>query len=80
MDRHFHSCQDVVDYICEHFGDDTDSERCLELAQHLEHCPDCNAYCNSIDKMIGLYRATSPCFSDEARHVLLDALGIDETD
>ncbi len=79
-EQHFESCQQVVDYICEHFGDDSDSDRCRALARHLEHCPDCSSYCDSIDKMIGLYRATSPCFSDQARHMLLDSLGIEEKD
>lgn len=77
---HFQSCQQVLDYICEHFGDDQDSERCRELEKHLANCPDCSAYCDSIDKMIGLYRATAPCFSGDARRVLLDSLGIEDRD
>lgn len=78
IDRHFKSCQEVLNYICEHFGDDEDSDRCRALERHLEKCPDCSAYCDSIEKMIGLYRATAPSFSEEARHMLLDSLGIVE--
>ena len=78
--HHFESCQEVLDYICGHFGDTDDSARCRELEKHLSKCPDCKTYCDSIDKMIGLYRASSPCFSDEARQMLLTTLGIEERD
>ncbi|MFZ1731071.1 MAG: zf-HC2 domain-containing protein [Bacteroidota bacterium] len=76
--QEFHSCEEVMDYICAQFGDDEDSARCRELQQHLANCPDCSTYCDSIEKMIGLYRATSPCFSEEARRILLESLGISE--
>lgn len=76
----FHSCQEVMDFICAQFGDDENSARCLELQQHLAHCPDCSLYCDSIEKMIGLYRETSPCFSEEARRMLLKSIGISEHD
>lgn len=76
--QHFESCEEVLDYICTHFGDDDDSERCRALERHLEKCPDCKSYCDSIDKMIGLYRASSPCFSNDARRMLLESLGIED--
>lgn len=74
----FHSCEDVMSYICTQFGEDEDSARCNALKEHLSHCPDCSSYCDSIEKMIGLYRSTSPQFSEHARRVLLASLGIDE--
>lgn len=77
-EKYFKSCREVLDYICGHFGENEDSERCRELERHLESCPDCSSYCDSIDKMIGLYRASSPCFSEGARHMLLESLGIED--
>ena len=71
------SCSEVLQYICEQFGDEDDSERCLEIKRHLEHCPDCTHYCNSLETMVGLYRAASPEFSTEAKKVLLHSLGLD---
>lgn len=71
------SCSDVLQYICEQFGEDDGSERCMQVKRHLENCPDCNHYCNSLETMIGLYRAASPEFSKEARQVLLHSLGLD---
>lgn len=76
--QQFHSCEDVMNYICAQFGEDEDSARCLALKEHLAHCPDCSNYCDSIEKMIGLYRSTSPRFSPHARRVLLESLGIEE--
>jgi hypothetical protein len=79
MTTHFENCQEVISYICGHFGEDENSERCREMKKHLESCPDCSTYCDSMDKMIGLYRAASPCFPEHARNSLLASLGIDET-
>jgi len=76
MPHHFANCNEVIEFICGHFGDDEHSERCAELKKHLSQCPDCAAYCDSMDKLIGLYRAAAPCFPDDARRVLLEALGI----
>jgi hypothetical protein len=72
------SCEEVLQYICEQFGEDDDSERCMEVKRHLDQCPDCTHYCNSLETMIGLYRAASPEFSQEAKKVLLHSLGLDE--
>jgi hypothetical protein len=71
------TCKDVLHYICEQFGDDDGSDRCLEVKRHLENCPDCTHYCDSLETMIGLYRAASPEFSSEAKSVLLNSLGLD---
>ena len=78
IDPTFHNCQEVVDYICTHFGEEKDSPRCAELHSHLAKCPDCSTYCNSLEKMIGLYRATSPSFSEKARTMLRHALWIND--
>jgi hypothetical protein len=70
------SCQDVLDFICAQFGEDDDSERCRAVRTHLSRCPDCSSYCDSLEKMIGLYRAAAPSFPDTARTHLLEQLGI----
>jgi hypothetical protein len=73
----FENCGQVMDYICGHFGEDDDSPRCRTLRSHLSHCPDCTSYCDSMEKMIGLFRAASPDFPAQARTVLLEVLGIE---
>jgi hypothetical protein len=70
------SCEDVLTFICEQFGEEDDSDRCRAVKEHLDHCPDCGKYCTSMESMIGLYRAASPEFPDHAKRILLNALGI----
>jgi hypothetical protein len=72
------SCEDVQQFICTHFGEEESSERCQEVREHLEKCTECTDYCDSIDKMIALYRAASPHFPEHAKRELLEALGIGE--
>ncbi len=79
-DKNATSCKDVLDYICTHFGEDDDSDRCRQVHEHLIHCPDCESFYKSMDKMVGLYRVSSPCFSEEAKKMLLESLGIDDKD
>jgi hypothetical protein len=76
MTIHFSDCQEVLDYICGHFGEDENSDRCIEMKKHLQSCPDCGKYCDSLEKMIGLYRAASPDFPERARDTLLEAIGV----
>ncbi len=70
------TCADVVNFICEQFGEDDASERCRLIREHIQSCPDCSEYCNSMDKMIALYRAASPDFPPEVREHLFKSLGM----
>ncbi|MDH7516353.1 MAG: hypothetical protein QHI48_10840 [Bacteroidota bacterium] len=70
------SCERVIEYLCEHFGEEEDSERCRTVKAHVEKCPSCTAYCTSLDAMIALYRAASPSFPEDARKQLFEILGI----
>lgn len=42
--------------ICEKVDQDITSPTCKKLREHLEHCPDCAAYYDSLKKTIVLYR------------------------
>lgn len=70
------SCADVVNYICESFGEDDNSQRCRLIKEHISKCPDCSTYCDSMDKMIALYRASSPEFPTSVRQHLFQTLGM----
>jgi hypothetical protein len=78
--QHIHSCEQAMNLICEQFGDEDSSERCVELKKHIASCSDCSKYCDSIGRMIEFYRETSPQLSDEARTAILDSLGIADKD
>ncbi len=70
------SCADVVNFICEQFGEDDNSERCRMIKAHIERCHNCGAYCDSMEKMIALYRASSPEFPESVREHLFKTLGM----
>jgi predicted anti-sigma-YlaC factor YlaD len=53
---------EVLDQLCETLGEDTGSPACDALRAHLEKCPGCRAYVDSLMKTIGLYRV-----ADDAR-------------
>jgi len=42
--------------MCEKVDRDLASPTCKKLREHLEHCPDCAAYYDSLKKTIILYR------------------------
>lgn len=76
MHNHDIPCADVVTYICESFGEDDNSERCRTIKEHITKCPDCSSYCDSMEKMIALYRASSPDFPASVREHLYKTLGM----
>jgi anti-sigma factor RsiW len=54
-------CKDVYLYICDNLDAELNSARCREVRKHLDACPDCTAYLDSVKKTVFLYRtAPSP--------------------
>ena len=49
-------CPNIIDKICVELSDSIDSELCKELKAHLEGCPECRAYVDTLKKTIYLYR------------------------
>ncbi|GEM_PF-269343 len=76
MTEHAHniSCIEVWRYICRHHGEDENSKECQAVKQHIAECPHCSAYCDSMEKMIGLFRSNSPTFPEQAKKNLVDLL------
>ncbi len=50
------SCHEMLEKICADLKEDIDSEVCQEVKRHLESCPDCRAYVDSLKKTVYLYR------------------------
>jgi anti-sigma factor RsiW len=50
-------CGDVYLHICDHLDEDLASPRCRQIKRHLDECPNCRAYLDSLKKTIVLYRA-----------------------
>ncbi len=49
-------CAEVVQHLCGDLDEKIDSPSCRALKKHLEECPDCTAYLDSLKKTITLYR------------------------
>ncbi len=49
-------CADVVQHLCGDLDEKIDSPACRALKKHLEECPNCTAYLDSLKKTITLYR------------------------
>ena len=52
-------CTQALKYICDNLDAQMDSPRCREIREHLEGCPDCTAYLDSMKKTVSLYRRFS---------------------
>ncbi len=50
-------CDKVYLHICDHLDEEITSPRCRQIKQHLEECPNCRAYLDSLKKTIILYKA-----------------------
>ena len=49
-------CREVFRYICENLDDKLDSPGCRQIKKHLEDCPNCLAYLDSLKKTVRLYQ------------------------
>ncbi len=50
------NCKDIFNRICDTLDQTLDSPTCRDLKHHLDDCPDCLAYLDSMKKTIVLYR------------------------
>nr|BCX01357.1 MAG: hypothetical protein KatS3mg041_1403 [Bacteroidota bacterium] len=49
-------CRQYIEQLCEHFEEALSRPECARLREHLEACPECRAYLNSLRETIRLYR------------------------
>jgi predicted anti-sigma-YlaC factor YlaD len=54
--RAYIGCKDVAKHLLDHLDVDLDCPRYQQIKQHLELCPNCFAYLDSVKKTITLYR------------------------
>ena len=72
------TCKDVMVHICESLGEDLESQKCVEIKQHLSECPDCQHYFSSVEKTIDLYKKYDAEVSEECHQRLMKKLGLEE--
>jgi anti-sigma factor RsiW len=75
MKRKIVRCSDVLDHICEELDTKLSSAQCREIKRHLQKCPNCAAYLDSMRKTIKLYTSYSnPHVPRQARKQLFAIL------
>ncbi len=68
-------CLDVAKHVCGELDEHIDSPECRAIRKHLESCPNCTAYLDSLKKTILIYQHTpNPRFPRRARKKLFAKL------
>lgn len=70
------NCKDVMSHICESLGEELHSEKCLLIREHLEGCPNCQSYFNSVEKTIKFYKMYNIQMPHDAHNKLMEKLGL----
>jgi anti-sigma factor RsiW len=69
------SCKEITNYICGELDEHFDSPKCREIKRHIEACPNCTAYLDSLKKTVRLYREyQNPTVSEQCRKELFAVL------
>lgn len=71
------TCKKTYRYICENLDANLNSPICVEIKKHLDHCPDCTAYLDTLKKTVLLYKnQKSPTLGKSARKNLVLSLNL----
>lgn len=76
MKKNTVSCKEVMDHICDNLGEELNSSKCAAIKKHLDECPDCIQYFNSVEKTIEFYKLYNMEFNNEAHSRLMNVLGL----
>ncbi len=78
MKKNTVSCKEVMNHICDNLGEELNSPKCAAIKKHLDECPDCIQYFNSVEKTIEFYKLYNMEFNNEAHNRLMNVLGLKE--
>jgi len=71
-------CKEAYRHICENLDQDINSPQCRQIKRHLEGCPNCRAYLETLRKTITLYRvAPAPELSSSVKKKLLKSITLE---
>lgn len=73
------TCKEVMRYVCECLAQDTGSERCIALKDHLDSCSECLEYFKSVKLTIDCYQKYNMEIPDDAHKKLMDFLKLDDS-
>ena len=72
------TCKEVMQYICESLGEDLDSDKCVEIKNHINECTGCSNYFKTVEITIDCYRKYNVEIPKDAHSRLMKFLNLDE--
>ncbi len=70
------SCKEVMSHICDSLGEDLNSPKCINIKDHLENCPNCQKYFDSVESTIKFYKKYNVELDNDGHDRLLSVLGL----
>ena len=74
------NCKEVMSHICDSLGEDLDSPKCVNIKDHLEGCPSCQKYFESVDSTVQFYKKYNVELDNDGHDRLLSVLGLKDDD
>lgn len=71
-------CKEVMKYVCECLAQDTASDRCLSLRDHLDNCENCREYFKSVQLTIDCYQKYNVDLPEDAHKKLMEFLKLED--
>jgi hypothetical protein len=53
-----HHGKKIIDELCNYLGQDIDHPMCKELMLHVQECPECKMYLDTVKMTVSLYKQT----------------------
>ncbi len=72
------NCGVVLRHICENLGEELNSDKCVAIKAHLESCPKCKSYFDSVETTIDMYRSYTVELSEDIHANLMKYLKLDD--
>ena len=80
MNNNTVSCKEVMSHICDSLGEDLNSPKCVDIKDHLENCPNCQKYFESVESTIKFYKKYNVELDNDGHERLLSVLGLKDED
>jgi hypothetical protein len=80
MKNNIVSCKEVMSHICDSLGEDLNSPKCVNIKVHLENCPNCQKYFESVESTISFYKKYNVELDNDVHERLLSVLGLKDKD
>jgi predicted anti-sigma-YlaC factor YlaD len=72
------TCKDVMRHVCENLGEELNSEKCVDIKNHLDNCAACKNYFKSIEITIDCYKKYNVNLPEDAHIKLMKLLNLDK--